>query len=100
MALPNPDSPFHSWILTPEELIQGSLLSTPQKQVIQNAIHMAAMSRLNILYDPQNPIAFAQQEAEYKGVISALQNLLDVSTEYEKQFDPGLFPQNLDFPQN
>ncbi len=98
MAHLNSDSPFQSWVLSPEEFSQGSILTSLQKRCIQNQIWQAAIKRLNIKYDPALPMEFLQEEAELKGVISALQFLLDNSTQQEKQFDPGLSPQNLDFP--
>ena len=89
MAQLNSDSLFQSWILSPEEFIQGSFLNSLQKQVIQNQISQLASERVMLTFDPVNHLPFMQRDAELKGQIGALQYLLNLSSEAEKQFDPG-----------
>lgn len=89
MAHLNQDSNFQSWILTEKELIHGSALTGLQKQCIQNQICQLANQRLNIDFDPLNPLRFAQEEACLKGQIQALQYLLTLSAEAEKEITLG-----------
>lgn len=79
------DNSFSSYELTDEEFIEGSILSIAQKQVIQNQIVMFAEQKLDIRYDPNNPILFAQQEAEKKGAIDALKFLISTSSTSEEE---------------
>jgi hypothetical protein len=79
------DNSFNSWILTDQEIIQGSILNTTQKQVIQNLISDYAHRRLNLTFSPEN----MQAEAELQGNIRALQNLLIMSEAAEKASQNG-----------
>lgn len=79
MATINTDSSFVSWILTPQELAAGSILTTLQKQVIQNMIWQAASERISLPFLDENK----QREAELQGRIAALTSLLDLSAEAE-----------------
>ncbi len=90
MAQLNPSSLFQSWILSPKELLQGSILTQLQKQCIQNQISAAAAEKTLLKYDPDSALKFLQREAELQGQIGALQYLITLSEEAEKQFDPGL----------
>jgi hypothetical protein len=90
MATLNPENPFQLWILSDQETLQGSILTSLQRQVIQNQIAYAALTKLNIAFDPQNPQLFLQEEALYKGKMQALEALLIASSEAESKVDPGL----------
>jgi hypothetical protein len=79
MAMINQESSFVSWILTPSELKTGSILTTLQKQVIQNMIWQAATERINLPFLDENK----QRDAELLGRIAALTSLLDLSLEAE-----------------
>jgi hypothetical protein len=79
MAIIDPNTAFQSWILTPSEQLQGSILTITQKQVIQNRITQLAHSRLNLSYDPINPSTFLQIDADLRGQLLALTGLLDSS---------------------
>lgn len=85
MALLDPTSSYQKWTLTPQELAQGSILSITQKQCIQNQIAQAAERRLSLNLDPNNVIQFAQEEAEIKGTIQALQYLMTLSDAMEQE---------------
>lgn len=78
-------SAFQSWVLTPQEELQGSIYTITQKQVIQNRITELAHSRINLAYDPLNPAVFMQQDADLRGQILALSSLLDQSAIAENQ---------------
>lgn len=92
MAQLNAENPFQLWILSEKENLQGSILTSAQKQVIQNQIAYAALSKINLTFDPLNPQLFMQEEALYKGKMQALEALLIASTEAEQKLDPGLQP--------
>jgi hypothetical protein len=85
MAQLNNDTPFTSWILTPQETLQGSILTITQKQCIQNQIAELATKRINLSFDPEHVLKFTQEEAELKGQILALQYLLILSASGEKE---------------
>lgn len=89
MATLNPDSPFQAWILSPQELAQGSILTRLQKQVIQNQIAQVAAQKINLEFTPNDPLKFAQEEASLKGQMQALEYLLQLSQSSEAQSGPG-----------
>lgn len=68
---------FTAYDLTPEELTAGQSYSTVQLQVLQNLLSMAAHQRINLKYDPLNPLNFVQLDAELKGQISILSGLIE-----------------------
>ena len=70
---------FSSYSLTDEEVMEGSVLTVTQVQVIQNQIAVIAECKIAIQYDLANPNTFVEQEAHARGQIEALQHLLDVS---------------------
>ena len=85
MAILNPTNQFQSWTLTPEEFLQGGLLTILQKQVIQNQIASVATQKINLTFTPAQPLEYAQQEAHLRGQIDALSYLLTLSEEAEFQ---------------
>lgn len=74
------ENPFTSWKLSEEEFRLGSTLTELNLKLIQNEIADAALEKLNLTFDPTNPLKFAQQEAELGGKIRALQYLIDLHT--------------------
>lgn len=90
MAQLNPESRFQSWKLSEAEFFQGAILTSLQKQVIQNQICDLATQKINLEFDPAAPLVFMQAEAGVRGQILALEYLITLSSEAEKQFDPGL----------
>lgn len=92
MATISPHSLFTSWILTPQETTQGTILSTLQEQVIQNQIAALAQEKTLLKFDPANIHSFLQREAELQGQIGALSFLLTQSAEAKKEFDPAQLP--------
>jgi hypothetical protein len=69
---------FSSYELTEEEEIQGSLLTTTQKQFIQNQVALCAEEKLVIEFDPAEPVLFAQHEAYKRGQLDAYKYLLEL----------------------
>ena len=84
MATVKPNT-FTSYEFTNRELLAGSVLSGEQKAVIQNELASIAEQRLNVDFDPSNPLVFAQQEAFLRGQISILRVMLLRSDECELQ---------------
>jgi hypothetical protein len=62
-----------------DEEFRAALLSAPNKDWIQHLMSMAAQRRLNLEYDPANPLLFMQAEASLKGEIQTYQYLLEAS---------------------
>jgi len=83
MAILSPNNSFQSWILSPEEFTQGSILTSLQKQCIQNQITQLAEEKLALTLDPTNLHQFLQQEAELQGSIKSLKYLLTLSDQAE-----------------
>ena len=85
MATLSSTNQFQSWTLSPEEFLQGGILTTLQKQVIQNQIASVATQKINLSFTPADPLQYAQQEAHLRGQIDALSYLLTLSEEAEAQ---------------
>jgi len=85
MATLSQTNQFQSWTLTPEEYLQGGLLTILQKQVIQNQIASVATQKINLTFTPAQPLEYAQQEAHLRGQIDALSYLLTLSEQAEFQ---------------
>jgi hypothetical protein len=83
MSTPNLTSSFISYILSPDETSIGSVLTTLQKQCIQNQICSLAEQKLALKYSPDSPMVFLQQEAELQGQLSALRYLIILSENAE-----------------
>lgn len=98
MAHLNPDNIFQSWEFSRQEELQAGVLSTPQKQLIQNEIALAAASKVALKFTPDNVMEFMQIEAELQGKINAYRFLLDRSQECEIALDPAMRKLNLDNP--
>lgn len=70
---------FSSFDLLEEEETQGSILTITQKQVIQNEIALMAEEKLNLVFDPEKPSLYTQEEAYKKGQLDALKHRLTCS---------------------
>ncbi len=75
MAILTPND-FSSYELTEQEELEGSILTITQKQVIQNHLSAAASEKIGLVYNPAEPLIFAQQEASLKGQIDAYRFIL------------------------
>ena len=78
---------FSSYELSPGELRAATNFSELQRQFLQNEISIAAQERLALKFDPQDPLRFAQQEAELAGKIGILQYILSA---YELYSQPAV----------
>ena len=72
-------SSFTRFHLTDEEQVQANSLTSLNICNIQNLICSAAEEKLALKFDPSNPLAFAQREAELQGQIGILRYLLELS---------------------
>lgn len=72
-------SSFTRYNLTEGEYQQAVQLTTLQKQHLQNLLADVAEEKINLTFDPTNPLSFAQQEADLTGKISILRHILDLS---------------------
>lgn len=73
-------STFTRYYLTPEEITTGQHLTTQNLQLLQNYIVDAAEEKLALKFDPSNPLAFAQREAELQGQIGILKMLVELAS--------------------
>lgn len=89
MAHLDPNNPFQAWVLSPEELLQGQVLTSLQKQVIQNERAAIACKRNALKYDPEHPLKFQQEDAELQGQIGILSYLLEMSIAAETALNNG-----------
>ena len=76
---------FTHWNLSALEVLQGSILSSQQKQVLQNELANIAEQVVNLEYAPENPLAFVQHDAHLKGQMAVIRFLLLRSDESETQ---------------
>lgn len=70
---------FTSYLLTEEQIASGSQLSPENIYVIQNHISALAEEKLNLIFDPLNPMSFALRNAELQGQIDILKMLVETS---------------------
>lgn len=70
---------FAKYDLTPAEYKSSVMLTNLQKVGIQNLISDVAEEKINLTYDPLNPVQFAQQEADLTGKLTILRHILDLS---------------------
>ena len=73
------ENTFSTYKLTNEEELSGNILNFNQVAVLQNERAQVAESRLNVDFDPQNSVKFAQDEAFLKGQLSVYNLLLERS---------------------
>lgn len=89
MATLDYTNPYQAWILSPEEQLQARVLTSLQKQFIQNE-RVALLSRkANLRLDPEHPLPFIQEEAELQGQIGILGYLLAESESAETALNGG-----------
>jgi hypothetical protein len=85
---------FSSYNLTEKEVLQGSILSTLQKQVLQNQLAAIAEEKLRLDYDPAKILEFVQQDAYKRGQIDLLSFILDASDAAERAlYNPNYNPE-------
>lgn len=76
---------FTSYELTVKEQLLGSVLSSPQKLVIQNERAIVAEEKIALEYDPNNPGNYTQNEAYLRGKLDILSYLLELSDTAEAE---------------
>lgn len=77
---------FSSFFLTEDDSLEGSILTTLQKQVIHNLLVARAEEKLALRFNPAKPEEFIQQEASLAGEIAAYQTLIansELSVEFK-----------------
>lgn len=89
MAHLDHNNPFQSWVLSDRETIQGQVLTSLQKQVIQNERAALANKRIALTFDPEHPLKFQQADAELQGQIGILSYLLEMSASAETLLNQG-----------
>lgn len=73
---------FTKFQLTKEEELAAIQFTTHQRMYIQNIIAEAAEEKVWLSFDPGNPSAFMQREAELQGTIRTLTALLSAHDDY------------------
>jgi hypothetical protein len=89
MAHLDHNNPFQAWILSPQEVLQGQVLTSLQKQVIQNERAALANERIMLKFDPEHPLNFQQRDAELQGQILLLTHMLFKSESAEIEINGG-----------
>lgn len=85
-----PDSAYATYDLSPQEVLQGQILTPLQKAVIQNQLAAFAEDKINLLYNSETVSAesarinYIQREAELMGQINLLRYLLELSISAEQ----------------
>lgn len=74
---------FTHWELTNQEVLAGSILTTDQKNLLQNELAQIAEQKLAIEFDSKDPTKFAQNEAFLSGQMSIIRVMLIRSDESE-----------------
>ena len=70
---------FSSYQLTEDQQRVGAQLTPENIYVIQNHISDLAEEKLNLIFTPNEPMAFALRNAELQGQIDILKMLVEVS---------------------
>ena len=73
--------------MSKEEMLQASILSPQQEQLIQSDMAQVAETILNLAFDPKNPVQFAQDDAHQKGQLAAYRYLLLRSEESKSRLN-------------
>jgi hypothetical protein len=80
---------FTSYQLNEQEQLEGALLTTTQKQVLQNQLSICAAELLSLEFDTTNPQIYIQQEAYKRGQIEQLRFLLASSDASQEVLYPN-----------
>lgn len=74
---------FTQWEFTNAELYAATRFSELQLMLIQSLAADAAVRKTNTRFDPTNPTAFAQEEAEIQGELGAYEHLISMHADLE-----------------
>jgi len=80
---------FTSYKLNEQEQLEGSILTTTQKQVVQNQLAMCAAELLALEYDVGHPQSYIQQEAYKRGQIEMARYILASSDASQEALYPS-----------
>lgn len=78
--IPERPQSFNYIELTEQQQTEGQILSTNQKNVIQNQRAAIAEELLGLEFDPANQLKFVQQQSFLQGQLAVFKWLLDAST--------------------
>ena len=70
-------STFTRYELSEDELKSGMTLTTENRQVLQNMLADSAELKINLVFNPESPGNFIQDEANLAGQIRILRFILD-----------------------
>jgi len=73
------DNEFTRYDLSLDEIQKASVLSEETRAVMQNLLSESATQKLDLVFDPNNPMVFTQEEAYIKGKIDILRYLLSLA---------------------
>lgn len=96
MAVLKP-SIYCSYEFTEQEELQSCILTSLNKQRIQNLLASYAHEKASLDFNPEKPHEFLQREAALQGSLKALQYLLDLAAHAESQLTaqyPAALSQN------
>jgi hypothetical protein len=79
---------FTSYDLDESEQLEGSVLTTTQKQVLQNQLSICAAELLALEYDTAEPQSYIQQEAYKRGQIEQIRFILASSDAAQEALYP------------
>lgn len=74
---------FVEYDLSPQEELEGGLLTYNQKFLLSNDRALVAQLIMNLVYDPEHPDIFLQQDACYKGQLAVYDFLFARNEESE-----------------
>lgn len=73
------DNEFTRYDLSLDEIQKASVLSEETRALMQNLLSESATQKLDLVFDPNNPMIFTQEEAYIKGKIDILRYLLSLA---------------------
>lgn len=83
---------FTSYQLNEQEALEGAILTETQRQVIQNELSFVAANILALEFTPEEPMKFAQQEAELRGQLGIYRYILEKSVTAQEVLYPSEAP--------
>jgi hypothetical protein len=79
---------FSSYFLSDDDALEGSILSSVQKKVIQNRLAIRAEQKINLKIDATDPLSSLQEEAALAGEILAYRTILEDSVTSDEIKNP------------
>ena len=75
---------FTQYTLSQEEQLQSFIFNAVQLQGLQNELASVSLQLISLQFDPEKPIAFAQEQAYLRGQQELLQTLMERSKQTEE----------------